>query len=121
MSTKQVFDGEDHVRGLQYDSGDRLCLDGQRLLHNSGTHLRGGATYIKSVDDQSIITAHGGSSSSGPEYFTVENKAGETHYYGEVSGLYLQNIHGNVIQDTSDAFVEPIAAMLMAVLQKVMQ
>lgn len=102
----EFYDGANPRLGLHFDEDDRLCLDGERLIRVSGSHLSGGAKYRKAKDDHSVITAFGGNSTKGPDYFKVENKAGETRYYGKVSGLNLKKVGGYSI-DSSDAFVEP--------------
>ena len=90
-----------NIQGVQYNSQDKFCLDGQRLILKSGTYGAPGSTYRTEVDSFATITAFGGSSSNGPQYFEVKNKAGETHYYGNSGSA---NSHfGN----HTDAFVEP--------------
>ena len=98
----QVRDGE--LVPVSLTSSDRFCLDGQRLELISGAYGAPGSAYRKENDDQSTITAVGGSASDGPQYFKVETKSGDTHLYGNpagYSGLYVNS------SDPYDAFVEP--------------
>ena len=100
-------DGTDEDgRGL-----DKYCLDGQRLFlvdDVESNYGKAGTRYRTEIDNFSIITAHGQASTTGPLYFTVENKAGETHYYGDVSAVSgLSNALTNEGLSNTDAFVEP--------------
>lgn len=89
-----------HIQQVKYSSEDKFCLDGQRLLLESGTYGAPGSTYYTEVASMSTITAYGGSETNGPQYFEVKNKAGETHYYGNAG-------NANDAFAGHDAFVEP--------------
>ncbi|WP_282110484.1 FG-GAP-like repeat-containing protein, partial [Shewanella algicola] len=89
------------ITGVNFTSSDRFCLDGQRLILLSGTYGAPYSTYIKEIDDFSIVTAMGGSQANGPSYFEVKTKAGETYYYGN------PGLTGLVSTNQADAFVEP--------------
>ena len=69
---------------VQWNSDDRYCLDGQRLLLQSGSYGGNGAVYRTEIDSFAKITSHGGNTSN-PDYFTVERKDGSTSYYGNNS------------------------------------
>ncbi len=69
---------------VQWNSEDRYCLDGQRLLLLSGSYGGNGAVYRTEIDSFAKITSHAGNTSS-PSYFTVERKDGSTSYYGNNS------------------------------------
>ena len=109
-----VHDGD--IREVTFQDGtdedgrglDKYCLDGQRLLLKSGTYGAADSTYYTEVDNFSIITAHGQATTTGPLYFTVENKAGETHYYGDVSTVSgVSDALTTESLSSTDAFVEP--------------
>ncbi|WP_351019105.1 FG-GAP-like repeat-containing protein [Shewanella sp. AC91-MNA-CIBAN-0169] len=89
------------ITGVNFTSSDRFCLDGQRLILLAGTYGAPYSTYIKEIDDFSIVTAMGGSQANGPSYFEVKTKAGETYYYGN------PGLTGLVSTNQADAFVEP--------------
>jgi len=95
-----IHDGG-NIQEVQYNSTDKFCLDGQRLILKSGTYGAANSTYRTEVDNFSTITAKLGSSTNGPQYFEIKNKAGETHYYGDISTV------NSAYGDASDAFVEP--------------
>lgn len=89
------------ITGVNFTSSDRFCLDGQRLILLSGSYGAPYSTYIKAIDDFSVITAMGGSKALGPDYFEVQTKSGETYYYGK------PNLSGLVATNQADAYVEP--------------
>ncbi|HEV8695378.1 MAG TPA: SpvB/TcaC N-terminal domain-containing protein, partial [Lysobacter sp.] len=70
------------VRPVLFDAGDKLCLDGQRLIATSGTYGQAGATYATEIDSFSRITQMAGSVTSTTAYFKVEAKSGDVVYYG---------------------------------------
>ncbi|TMO54658.1 RHS repeat-associated core domain-containing protein [Pseudoalteromonas phenolica] len=91
-----VYDGVQG--GVSLTKNDRLCFNGQRLLLNSSTSSVGTdvgvsnsdywsetATYHTAIDSFSVITPY--YSDSELKAFTVENKAGEIHYFGDVGIL----------------------------------
>lgn len=67
--------------GIDFDSNDRFCIDGQPLLVVSGTYGASGAEYRTEINSFSKIISNG-TSGSGPESFTVWTKAGEIMEYG---------------------------------------
>ncbi len=90
-------DDNGEIGPVQYDDTDLFCLNGQQLVVNSGDYGADGSTYHTIIDNFATITAHGAATDSGPEYFTVATKSGDTYYYG-------QTVDGD---DNGDAFVEP--------------
>ncbi len=67
--------------GVSYDSNDRFCLDGQRLVNVSGSYGADGTVYRTEVDSFSLITQNG-TSCGGPCGFTVQTRSGQTMVYG---------------------------------------
>ena len=73
---------QDNVAGgVKFDADDRFCLDGQRLIAISGAYGADGTEYRTEIDSFSRVISHG-TAGSGPAYFTVETKAGQTMEYG---------------------------------------
>ena len=73
---------QDGSRGaINYDTNDRFCLDGQRLMVISGSYGTDGAEYRTEIDSFLKITSHG-SAGTGPAYFIVKTKGGETMEFG---------------------------------------
>ena len=71
-------------------NGDRLCLDGAKLMLTSGTYGEANSIYHAEVNGFAKIVAHN-SKGNGPLYFTVRTADGKTLYYGDSSGSRLLN------------------------------
>ncbi|MGI9301750.1 MAG: SpvB/TcaC N-terminal domain-containing protein [Gammaproteobacteria bacterium] len=71
--------------GVDFDSNDRYCLDGQRLVVVSGAYGGHGAEYRTEIDTFSRVRSYGNVGGA-PAYFTVETKSGETMWYGQTTG-----------------------------------
>ena len=125
-----VYDGKQG--GVSLTQSDRLCFNGQRLLKNRIANSKNNndigitdaaywstdAKYHTAIDSFATITPHYNSGGS-LRAFTVENKAGEIHYYGDLTvipsnansllgkklsrGFYLQN--GIYSTGKSDAYL----------------
>ena len=73
---------QDGVRGaVNYDSNDRFCLDGQRLVAISGTYGADGTEYRTEVESFSRVISHG-TAGNGPAWFEVHTKAGQIMEFG---------------------------------------
>lgn len=100
------FEQDGKQRGVKLDNLDKFCLDGQRLLLVSGNYGAANSQYRKELDDFSVTTALGQLSGGGPAAFKVENKAGETHYYGDVYAQTGKNFkNGEGSNEFGDALV----------------
>ncbi|MCG7566171.1 FG-GAP-like repeat-containing protein [Pseudoalteromonas sp. CnMc7-15] len=82
---------DEAIKGVELSEDDRFCLDGKRLLLQSGGQYgEPNSTYQTEIDSFSTITARGGSVDTGPQYFVVEkHKTGETFYYGDITDLSI--------------------------------
>jgi hypothetical protein len=67
--------------GINFNTSDRFCLDGQRLMVVSGTYGGNGAEYRTELESFVRVFPYG-SPGSGPAYFVVKTKAGETLEFG---------------------------------------
>jgi hypothetical protein len=68
--------------GVNFDSDDRFCLEGQRLMViNGGTYGASGSQYRKEVDDLSLVIANG-TCGNAPCSFDVYTKAGLHMQFG---------------------------------------
>ena len=68
--------------GIDGDGKDRFCMDGQRLVAiSTGTYGADGMEYRTEIDGFSRIISYG-SSGSGPAYFKVWTKSGQTLEFG---------------------------------------
>lgn len=77
---------------VDYDSNDRLCLDGQKLVVVSGTYGRNNAQYRTEIESFSKIVQHGNLNSSS-SWFEVWSKDGRVAEYGHSndSAVITQN------------------------------
>jgi Salmonella virulence plasmid 65kDa B protein len=74
-------DGE--LRGVDFSNKDKLCLDGQRLVP-IGTN-----EYRTQNESYSQIKSYG-SVGTGPAYFIVKTKSGQTMEYGNTSDSFVE-------------------------------
>ena len=73
------------AKPIQWNDQDRFCLDGQRLVLDSGTYGAPNATYRTEIDSFARIKALGGTAGH-PDYFEVSGKDGSKRHYGNVPG-----------------------------------
>jgi hypothetical protein len=73
---------QDGVRGgVNYDSNDRYCLDGQRLMAISGTYGADGTEYRAERESFTKVISYG-AAGSGPAWFKAWTKSGQVMEYG---------------------------------------
>jgi hypothetical protein len=84
---------QDNFRGgINYDTNDRFCLDGARLMVVNGmAYGADGAEYRTEVDTFLKIFSFG-QAGSGPAYFTVQTKGGETMTFGATEDSRIQAV-----------------------------
>jgi RHS repeat-associated protein len=71
------------TQGVQLLASDQYCLDGKRLRLTSGSQGADGSQYRTELETFSLIIAHGASgNSTGPAWFEVKTKDGQTYEYG---------------------------------------
>ncbi len=61
---------------VNFDSNDRFCIGGERLVLKSGTYGTNGSEYRTEIDSYAKIVAHG-TAGSGPASFEIHTKAGQ--------------------------------------------
>ncbi len=76
-------------KGVTLTLADRFCLDGQRLILESGTYGVSGSKYRTELASQTRVTAVG-TAGNGPQYFKVERKDGSVSYYGKTTDSRLR-------------------------------
>ncbi|MCL9804605.1 hypothetical protein NAT51_03670 [Flavobacterium amniphilum] len=81
ISTRKDIDG--YRDGVDFDSDDKLSLDGQRLLLKTGTYWADGSTYETEVQSNNKIELKGSGSSM---YFIVTTPDGSRSWYGNGTG-----------------------------------
>ncbi len=101
----EELDGQDLPVTLTLD--DRFCLDGQRLILDSGTYGVTGSVYRTELASQTRVTAFG-SEGNGPQYFKVERKDGSVSYYGNsVDSRLKANAVTSISGSTPNTIVLP--------------
>jgi len=76
------FDGQTTPVAFN-NTNDIFSLDGHRLFPITGTNGADGTVYGKENEDFSKIISHGGSNSTGPDWFEVTQKDGTILEYGK--------------------------------------
>jgi len=77
----KTFAQDGAVSGINFNSNDRYCLNGQRLIPVNGANGAVGSQYRTEIDSYAKITSHGGSANN-PNYWVVSTKAGQVMTYG---------------------------------------
>jgi len=73
---------QDGVRGsVNYDSNDRYCMEGQRLIAISGAYGASGTEYRTEIESYNRVISYG-TAGNGPAYFKVWSKSGQVMEYG---------------------------------------
>ncbi|MES1940992.1 RHS repeat-associated core domain protein [Salinisphaera sp. T5B8] len=78
-ATTLVQDG--FIDGVDYDTNDKLCLDGKRLVLVAGTYGTNLAEYRTEIDTFSKVVQYGSINADGV-WFKVWTKSGEIYEYG---------------------------------------
>ena len=73
---RQTLHQDDVAKAITLTNQDRACVDGQRLILQTGSYWGTGSTYKTEIDDYALYTFEGG-------YFKAEHKDGSTRYYGK--------------------------------------
>jgi len=75
--------GIPEISGITNTSSDRFCMGGQQLF-SDGTYGGNNTSYYTELFNNTDITSHGGSVTTGPNEWRIKTRAGDTHYYGKV-------------------------------------
>ena len=73
------------AKPIQWNAEDKFCLDGQRLVLDSGTYGSPNSTYRTEIDTFAIVKAVGGTAGH-PDHFEVRRKDGSVSHYGNTPG-----------------------------------
>ncbi|HWD27598.1 MAG TPA: FG-GAP-like repeat-containing protein, partial [Rhizomicrobium sp.] len=80
---------QDSTHGsVNYDANDRFCLNGQRLILVGGTYGADGSEYRTEIETFTRVIAHG-TTGTGPTYFDVYTKSGQTLELGNTTDSRL--------------------------------
>lgn len=83
----EVQDGV--IDGIDFDSKDRFCIDGQRLIAISGSYGASGTEYRTEQDGFTKVVSYG-TQASGPEYFIANTKSGQIIHYGNTADSRIE-------------------------------
>jgi RHS repeat-associated protein len=78
------------LAAVALETGDRLCLDGQRLRLAAGVHGQAGAQYRTEIETFARATAFG-SAGSGPAWFRVESADGLLYEFGATADSRIES------------------------------
>jgi RHS repeat-associated protein len=78
---RQTFVSDGASKPITLTSEDRFCLDGQRLVLETGIYGAPDSTYKTEIDSYVTVTAVGGTTGN-PDSFEVEAKDGSTSFFG---------------------------------------
>ena len=81
-----------YAQAAQYSHTDAYCLDGQRLLLQSGNYGQAGSVYRTAIESFQLVKAHGAIASSGPAYFEVINRAGASMFFGKNTNANTRDV-----------------------------
>jgi len=74
-----------YFQAPQHQQGDAYCLNGARLVLESGAYGAAGSIYRTEIETFQRIKAYGSVAGKGPAYFEVTNRAGAKMVYGQRS------------------------------------
>ncbi len=86
-------DGE--IRGVNFTSEDRFCLDGQRLFSINGDYGADGTEYRTEIEEYSKIISYGveGSDTTAqPVWFEVQDRSGIIYEYGRTDDSSIEAV-----------------------------
>lgn len=87
IATRKDIDG--FIDGVDFDTNDKLALDGQRLILTSGTYWANGSTYETETKSNSKVQLVGSGSAT---YFIVTSPDGSRAWYGNFGGMNATDI-----------------------------
>lgn len=94
----KASDGVHHKNGVKYNSNDRFCLDGQRLVVVNGLpYGADGVEYRTEIDTYAKIKSVG-TYGGGPRYFNVYTKSGLRYIYGANSTTFQYTKSGGAMK-----------------------
>ncbi len=79
-----TLDQDGYINGVNFNSSDKFCLNGQRLITVSGTYGANLTEYRTENESYARVVSFG-SLGSGPQYFIVKHATGEIEEYGNTA------------------------------------
>lgn len=84
-----TYEQDGYKGGVNLDTNDRLCLDGQRLVPLNGSSYWGATEYRTEIDSFTKIISYG-NQGGGPAYFQAWNKAGQVIEFGVTADARIE-------------------------------
>ena len=84
-----TLEQDGYIDSVDFDSNDKYCLDGQRLVLTSGSYGGNGAQYRTENESFSKIVSYG-TAGSGPAYFKVWTRDGKISEYGVTANSRIE-------------------------------
>ena len=113
---RQTLIQDGQAAAIAWNSGDRFCLDGKRLmLVNSSSAVYGDPNTVYKTEIDSFVTVRAvGGTAGNPDYFSVSGKDGSVSSYGGVGSdpselLTTKGVLTWGIKTFSDSVSNPIA------------
>jgi len=85
----QTLAQDNRIDGVSFDSNDRFCIDGQRLVNIRGADGGNGTEYRTEVNGYSRIISYG-QAGNGPAWWEVKTKSGLTMRYGSTENSRIE-------------------------------
>ena len=89
---------DDEHGTVRYDSNDRFCLDGKRLVAISGTYGTSGAQYRTEIESFVKVYSRGTVVGGGPRYWEVWTKSGQKMVYGGTTSSRVEATGQTVVR-----------------------
>ena len=86
------------VGGVNYDTNDKFCIDGQRLISTGGTYGGNQTEYRTEQANFAKIISYTTTSANGPDSFKVWTKAGQVIEYGNTTDSRIEAAGKTVIK-----------------------
>ncbi|MCV6622749.1 MAG: discoidin domain-containing protein [Cellvibrionaceae bacterium] len=102
---RQTLSIDGAARPISWTDSDRYCLDGQRLLLESGTYGADGSQYRTEIDSFALISQLG---SGVNRSFRVERKDGSVSTYGSVTDAKQVMANGSTMTWYLDEFKDSV-------------
>lgn len=92
---------------IAWNTDDRFCLDGQRLIVDSASSYHAnGSTYRTEIDSKVWVTYY----SAGKGYFKVERQDGSVSYYGKTAGSTVTGGNGKALVWALNSFQDSVGS-----------
>ncbi len=89
-----TIDQDSYINGVNFNSSDKFCLNGQRLIAVNGTYGADQTEYRTENESFTRVISYG-TVGNGPQYFKVKHTAGEIEEYGNTANSRRSTAQSN--------------------------